>query len=297
MKSKVKETLSDHILDLFIIVVLVLLNIIMLYPFLYVISTSFSDPAAVIAGKVWLYPIGFDLRAYTQMVIHPLFKSSYFNTILYTIAGTIAVLLFTTISAYPLSRNKFNIRGFISKIYVVTMFFGGGMIPMYLTMKNLHLIDKRLAMVLPGVISAWNLIIMRSFFKSIPESLHESAYLDGANDWTVLWRIVVPLSKPVLSTIGLFTAVAYWNDFFSALLYLNDSKKFPLQMILRIILVSSTFSKGAEGTGITDELLRASSTQSLKSAAICITVLPIICVYPFIQKFFVKGVMIGSIKE
>lgn len=295
--TKVKQPIGDVIFDIIIFIILMFVNVVMIYPLLYVLATSISDPGEVIRGNVYIIPKGFDLGAVNEMIKHPQFPTSYMNTIMYTTCGTVLTLLVTPMAAYPLATDKFKARGFISILYVITMFFGGGMIPTYLNMRMLHLLDTRLVMIIPGVISAWNLIIMRSFFRGIPGSLHESAYIDGANDWTVLWKIVMPLSKPVLATIGLFTAVGYWNDFFSALLYLNDANLYSLQMVLRSILVDATMasSGGADGQKDVDQN-KAMSTQSLKSASIVLTMIPIMCVYPFVQKYFAKGVMIGSVK-
>ena len=294
--TKIKMTKEDRIFSVVTYTVLSILMILMIYPFIYVLSTSISQPSEVMKGSVWLLPKGFDLTAYKQMIGHPLFLSSYKNTILYAVVGTILTLIFTALTAYPLSREKFKIRGFISKFYLVTMFFGGGMIPTYIAMKNLHLVDTFWVMVIPGAVSAWNVILMRSFFKTIPESLHESAYLDGASDFQVLGRIVVPLSKPIFATIGLFTMVGHWNNFFSGLLYLNDSNKYPLQLILRNILFNASFTANSSEVGAMADMMQYTSTESLKAASIVITMLPIMCIYPFVQKYFVKGVMIGSIK-
>lgn len=176
------------------------------------------------------------------------------------------------------------------------MFFGGGMIPTYLVYKDLGLVDNIFVMILPGALTAWNIILCRTFFQGIPESLHESAYLDGASDWTILWRIVMPLSKPVLATIALFSMVGIWNDFFTGLIYFNDNTKFPLQLILRMILINASMSGNPAESGNVMDFMQRTSTQALKSASIVISIAPIICVYPFIQKYFVKGVMIGSVK-
>jgi len=292
-KTVIRRGASDWALDIFVYLFVFVLLVLMLYPFLYVISTSISNQTEVMRGAVTVYPRGFDLSSYKAILLNPMLPISYFNTIIYSIAGTAITLVITAMSAYPLSLKKFETRGFWSLLYVITMFFGGGMIPTFLVVKGLGLYNTRLAMILPGIISAWNIIIMRSFFQSIPSSLHESAYLDGANDWTTLWRIILPLSKAVIATIGLFTFVAIWNDFFSALLYLKDSDKYPLQMILRVILFNSTTSQTPDDQ--TRNLANISS-QGVKSAVIVVAIFPIMCIYPFIQKYFVKGVMIGSIK-
>jgi putative aldouronate transport system permease protein len=292
----VKDSVPEQVFVGIVTVLLVLVDVVMLYPFIYVFSTAISDTGQVMAGNVWLYPRGLDLSAVKQIATYPLFAQSYLNTVIYTILGTIACVFVTCLTAYPLAQAKFRIRGFISVVYIITMFFGGGMIPTFLMYRNLGLVDNRLVMILPGAISAWNIIICRTFFKSIPVSLNESAYLDGASDWKILWQIIMPLSQPIIATIALFSAVGIWNDFFTGLLFFNDPKKYPLQLVLRMILVNASMSAAiAEGSFL--EFTQKSATLALKSASILISILPIICVYPFIQKYFVKGVMIGSIKE
>jgi putative aldouronate transport system permease protein len=295
-KKKVKDSVSERVFVVVIVVLLAVLDVIMLYPFIYVFSTAISDTAQVMAGNVWLFPVGIDFSAIQHIATYPLFSSSYLNTVIYTIFGTITCVFITCITAYPLAQAKFKLKGFISIVYVITMFFGGGMIPTFLMYRNLGLVDNRLVMILPGALSAWNIIICRTFFKSIPVSLSESAYLDGASDWTILWRIIMPLSQSIIATLALFSAVGIWNDFFTGLLYFNDSKKYPLQLVLRMILVNASMSAAiADGSFL--EFTQKTATLALKSASILVSILPIICVYPFIQKYFVKGVMIGSIKE
>jgi putative aldouronate transport system permease protein len=294
--GKIKDSPSERVFSGIIIFILLVLNAAMLYPFLYVLSTSISDQGAVMAGRVWLYPVGFDLTAMRRIANYPLFMSSYINTVFYTAAGTFVCVFMTCLTAYPLSQAKLRVKGFISAVYVVTMFFGGGMIPTFIVYRYLGLFDSRLAMILPGAVSAWNIIICRTFFKSIPESLSESAYLDGASDGRILWAIIVPLSKPIVATLSLFTAVGIWNDFFTGLLYFNSQSKYPLQVVLRMILVSATMTASSGEAGFVD-LTRRTASQSLKSASIVLSIVPIMCVYPFIQKHFAKGVMIGSVKE
>lgn len=292
--TKIKETRKDKIFNAVTVSLLILVNIIMLYPFIYIISVSISNPNSVIRGEVVLLPKGFSFEAYKQILTYPYFLKSYLNTIFYASVGTVLTLLMTVLAAYPLSMEKFRSKGTVSFLYVVTMFFSGGMIPTFLVVKNLRLLDTRAAVIITAILSAWNVIICRSFFQGIPKSLHESAYIDGANDWTILFKIIIPLSKPVLSTLALFSIVGFWNDFFSALLYLSDRNKFPLQMILRNILINSEMV--AKEPGAVKDVSNTVSTLSLKTASIMVTILPVLCVYPFIQKYFVKGVMVGSVK-
>ncbi|HOJ10994.1 MAG TPA: carbohydrate ABC transporter permease [Clostridiales bacterium] len=291
MKSSNK--INNKPMNIIIGVFLLLLDAVMLYPIIYVFSVSISDTFRVIAGDVVLFPKGFSLESYKIILNDTYFTRSYLNTVIYSVLGTFITLMLVTLTAYPLSIRKFRSKKYITYIHVFTMFFGGGMIPTYLVIKSLGLIDTIWAMVLPNAIGVWYLLIFRSFFSDISYSLHESAYIDGANDWIILYKIIIPLSKPVIATISLFTIVAIWNDFFSALLYLNDRNKHPLQMTLRRILLASQVTRKENFQA---EDLTKTVSLTMKSAAIFITILPIILIYPFIQKHFVKGVMIGSIK-
>lgn len=285
-----KETRGDKIFRIVIGIILLFVNVVMLYPFILVISLSISDPQAVLRGEVNFLPKGFSTLAYEKMMGTPNFITAYKNTIIYAVVGTVITILLTALTAFPLSVAKFKSKKFLNIYYMITMFVYGGMIPTFLVIRYMHMIDTIWAMVLPGALSAYNIMIFRSFFQGIPDSLHESAYIDGANDWRVLFSIILPLSKPVIATIALFTAVGHWNAFFSALLYLNSPEKYPLQMILRNILT------GAEQLDKESLSEFKSSTESLKAASIIITTFPVICIYPFIQRYFVKGVMIGSVK-
>ena len=289
-----KETRGDKIFRWVVAIILLFVNAIMLYPFILIISLSISDPEAVLRGEVTFLPVGFSFRAYEKMITTSNFLRSYGNTILYATVGTIITLALTALTAFPLSVQKFKTRKYLNLYYMITMFFYGGMIPTFLVIRELGIIDTLWAMVLPGALTAYNIMIFRSFFQGIPESLHESAYIDGANDWRILFSIILPLSKPVIATVALFTIVRHWNSFFNALLYLNDPNKFPLQMILRNILTGA--EQLDKDSGAFDTLANTSVTESLKDASIIITTLPVICVYPFIQRYFVKGVMIGSVK-
>ena len=290
----IKRGFSDLMLDAVVYFFMIFIFIVMTYPFLYVISTSISDTAAVTRGEVTIIPRGFNTSAYKVILSHALLGSSYMNTIIYAVTGTLSVLIITSMTAYPLSLKKLMTASLIARLFVFTMFFSGGMIPTFLIVGAVKIMNTRLAVVLPAVISAWNVLVMRAFFRSIPDSLHESAYLDGANDFVVYARIVMPLSKAVLATIGLFAFVGYWNDFFAALLYLSDIRKYPLQMILRLILLSSELTRTADSESARE--LMNMSTQTVKSAIIVVAIFPIMCVYPFVQKYFVKGIMIGSVK-
>lgn len=278
--------------------VLIMMSIVVvcLYPFLYTLSVSLSDVSAVMSHKVSIYPIGFNLQSYKIVVQHPSFATGYFNTVLYTGLGTLIGLVMTTICAYPLSKDHLMGRSLVMKFIVFTMFFGGGLIPNFLVIKSLGLIDKIGAIVLPGAINTYYLIVMITFFKAIPDSIEEAAAIDGLNPIQTLLRIVLPLSKPVMATIGLFFAVAFWNDWFNAMIYLNSSERTPIMLVLRNIVMGAEMAAKQTGglKNNTNTVLSVSAT--FKSSAIILSTLPILVMYPFVQKYFVKGVMIGSLK-
>lgn len=271
------------------------LMILMLYPIYYCAIVSISDGKAVVQGQVMFYPIGFSLTAYRTVLSNSQIIRSYGNTLLYTSVGTALNLLMSTICAYPLSRPRLKGRRAINAIMLFTMFFSGGMIPLYLQVKRLGIDDTMWSVVLPGAISTYNMIIMRTFFTSLPEELHESANIDGASSYQILLRIVLPLSKSILATMVLFYAVGHWNSYLSALLYLNDAKKFPLQMVLRNLIIDSNLANftSSNASNSAESLVTESK---LKYAAVIVSILPILCVYPVLQKYFVKGVMIGAVK-
>lgn len=260
----------------------------------YVLVSSFSDAYAIASGQVKLLPVGFNLNAYKLVFSDQNIWSSYGNTIFYVVVGTIINLIMTTLGAYPLSRRNLHGRNFVMAFIVFTMFFSGGLIPAYLNIRELGLFDTRWALILPGAVNAFNLIVMRTFFQSIPDSLIESAKIDGAHDFKVLWKIVLPLSMPVLAVMTLFYAVGHWNSWFSAMIYLQDRSLFPLQLILREILIQSS-AQNMLTNATQDEVHRIS--ESIKYATIIVATVPILMIYPFLQRYFVKGVMIGALKE
>lgn len=266
--------------------------VVTLYPFLYMINVSLSDQYYVVRQAVSLWPKGFSLDMYKIVLDDPRIAVGYRNTILYTVLGTAISMTLTSMGAYALSRKM--VFGKISTLLIVfTMLFQGGMIPTFLIVKGLGMLDTIWAMVLPGAVSVWNLIIMRTFFQAMPSELIDSGKIDGLNDIGVFTRIILPLSKPVLATISLFYAVAMWNNFQLALLYLRSAELFPLTVVLRNIVLAGNFQNGdINGAAGEDAII----DESLKFATIIVTTLPIIMVYPFIQKYFVKGVMIGSVK-
>jgi len=265
-----------------------------LYPFLYVVSMSISDPVYVIQKTIWLLPKGFSLKAYEKVFENPDVWTAYLNTIFYTVAGTAINVVMTMLGAYPLSRKSFFARKQVMIFIVITMFFSGGLIPMFLLVQNLGLYNTRWAILLPGAVSAFLIIVTRTFFQSIPEHLHESAKLDGAGEFSILWRIVAPLSMPIIAVLTLFYAVGQWNSFFPALLYLPDVRLQPLSLYLIKVLIQNSTTMMEDMASQSD---RSMYVVQLKYSLIIVAILPILAVYPFLQKYFVKGVMIGSLKE
>lgn len=264
-----------------------------LYPFLYVFSSSISNPVAVLQNKVWLLPVGFSTEAYKELLSYPPIKIGYENTLFYTIVGTAMNITLSTLMAYSLSRKTLIFRNFFILLVTFTLLFSGGLIPTYLVVKNVGLINTRWSLIIPTLISAWNLLLLKTFFENIPKELEEAAVMDGCSDLQTFYRIIVPLSMPAITTITLFYAVEHWNSFFNALIYLNDPNLFPIQIFLRDIVI------GSQSTAAVDTVTSVNSsimTESLKYTTIMIVSLPIILVYPFIQRHFVNGIMIGSVK-
>lgn len=252
---------------------------------------SISDGYAVLRGEVTILPKGFSLEAYSALLADDDVPRAYLNTVIYTVVGTLVAVIMTALCAYPLSRKSCYGRGVMAMFVIFTMFFDAGMVSNLMVVVNLHLKNTIWAIVLPGAINVWYMVIMRTFFETIPTELYESAYIDGANELTIFVRIVAPLSKSIFATMILFYAVGHWNSFMPALIYLDDSNLFPMQLILRNIVLGATVSGNTTVSADT-----ATLGQNIKYAAIFVTVLPILVVYPFAQKYFVKGIMVGSVK-
>lgn len=280
--------------DVFLVILMILLSCAFLYPLLNMLALSVSDAQTLKSSPIYLLPVGFSLESYKALLNDSRILLYYWNTVKYAAVGTVIMLLTTSLMAYPLSITALRGRKLISVILTITMFFGGGLIPYYVTIMRLKLIDTFWVMVIPGAISAYNVIVFKTFFMSIPESLKESAFLDGAGHLRVLFSIVLPLSKAVLATFALFSIVGYWNDYLSALLYLRDDKKYPIQLLIRRLLVLMDYKDASTAQLLKD--FRSISSRTTKAAATIITVVPILCVYPFMQKYFAKGVLVGSIK-
>lgn len=290
------ESRGDRVFNVMIYIILSLVAVIVLYPLLFVLSASFSDPQAVLRGEMLLWPKGVNLNSYAKIFQNQDILTGYSNTLLYTSIGTLINLVMTVLGAYPLSRKDFVGKNAIMALFVFTMFFGGGLIPTYLLIKDLGMLNTFWVMVLPNAVSIWNIIIMRTFFQqSIPYELQEAATIDGCSNIQILTRIILPLSMPIIAVMILFYAVGHWNAFFNALLYLSDKDKFPLQLILREILIQ----------GQTNDMVKMSTESAIKQqrevegikyAVLVVANIPVLILYPFLQRYFVKGVMIGAIK-
>lgn len=287
----IKRTIGERIFDTVNVILLILIAFITLYPFWYVLICSFSDPTAVSSGNVVYWPIGFELASYLKVFNMDYIWSAYGNTLLISIGGTVVSLLCTILSAYPLSKLRLRGRKFFTWIMLITMWFSAGTMPAYLNIKNLGLLNHRTTLILMGAISAFYVILMRTYFESISESLEESAKIDGANDWTVLFKIYLPLSVPSLMTIALYYFVDKWNAYFWSMIILRDEWKVPLQVLLRKLIVEMQVD--VENMDVSSSMM---NQQTVIYATIMVAALPMICVYPFVQKFFVKGVMIGAVK-
>ncbi|MBU5344590.1 carbohydrate ABC transporter permease [Paenibacillus sp. FSL W8-0187] len=290
------ETRGDRIFNVINYTILILVTIIVMYPLVFVLSASFSDPQAVLRGEMLLWPKGVNLNSYVKIFQNKDIISGFTNTLVYTSLGTFINLTMTILAAYPLSRKDFVGRNAIMALLVFTMFFSGGLIPTYLLIKNLGMLNTLWVMIIPNAVSIWNIIIMRTFFQqSIPGELQEAATIDGCSNIKILTRIILPLSMPIIAVTILFYAVGHWNAFFNALLYLSDKDKFPLQLILREILIQ----------GQTNDMVKMSTESAIKQqrevegikyAVLVVANIPVLALYPFLQRYFVKGVMIGAIK-
>jgi len=287
--------LAEKIFDAFNILFMLFMILITLYPFYYVITSSLSDSSYLIGDKgLMLWPKGFSLEAYKAVMRNPNILTGYRTTLFVVIVGTTINIIMTSLGAFLLTREGFAIKNVMAYMMIFTMYFSGGMIPTYIIVsKVLHLDNSLWALILPGAISTYNLLIMRTNFKNIPRSLEESAKIDGANDFIILFRVVLPLSLPIVAVMILFYGVSHWNSWFSAMIYIRDRSLYPLQLILREILLLNSVESMMSETSATD---RYSVGESIKYAIIIVTTVPILFVYPFIQKYFVKGIMIGAIK-
>ena len=289
-----RKSKGKIIFDIFNYVLMIMLVIITIYPFLYVIFASFSDPAELIKlNGILLRPAGFSLEGYKAVISNKEIFTGYMNTIFYVVVGTSCSVFFTILTAYPLSKKNLKYGRYVMLMIIFTMFFSGGMIPFYMTVKGLGLENSLFSLIIPGAVNTFNLIVLRTAFASIPPALEESARLDGAGHWRIMAQIVIPLSKASLSVVALYYAVQHWNAWFNAMLFLKDRELFPLQLVLREILIQNDTSSM---TQMVDAGNSSFIGETVKYAVIIVSVVPILCVYPFIQKYFEKGVMIGAVK-
>ncbi|MEC0242718.1 carbohydrate ABC transporter permease [Paenibacillus dokdonensis] len=295
-----KASMGSRAFDVINIVIMLFILIVVLYPILNIIATSLSGTRYISAGSVTIWPKGFNLDAYTTVFRDPYIFKGYLNSIIYAAGSTGIMLLFTALMAYPLTVPGFAGKKFLTIFLMITMFFGGGLIPTYLLMRSLHLLDTAWVMILPGAISAYNVFLFRTFFLNIPSELKDSAYIDGANDLVVLFKIILPLSKALFATFALFGLVGSWNSWFEALIYLRNQDMYPLQMVLRnyLFTLDTTAIQGRVGGGAVainapGETL---DPKAVRMSVIIITMFPIMCIYPIFQKHFTKGIFVGSIK-
>lgn len=294
--KKVRHSASDKRFEVLLILIMGIIGILVLYPLIYVLSSSFSSPSAVMSGKVWLFPVDFSLEGYQAIFKNHQVLVGYRNSLFYMVAGTCINVVMTMLAAYPLSRSDMPGQGPIMLLFTFTMIFSGGMIPTYLVIKNLHMLNTVWSMLIPGAISVHNMIIARTFIRnSIPHEMLEAAQIDGCSDTQYFFRMVLPLSGSVIAVIVLYYAIAHWNAYFNAFMYLSDQKLYPLQLFLRDILISN---KVDASMVIIDDgaVAKEGLAELLKYSLIVVAILPVMVIYPFVQKHFVKGVMIGAVK-
>ncbi|SFL69268.1 putative aldouronate transport system permease protein [Gracilibacillus orientalis] len=300
MDSNLYEAKADKVFKFFVYLCLTIALIVVLYPLIYIISASISNPTYVNSGKMWLLPKDITFEGYRLIFGNDSIWRGYLMTVVYTGLGTLINLLVTIPAAYALSRKDFYGRGLFTALFVLTMFFTGGLIPTYLVVRDLGLIDTIWAMVLPNAAAVWNIVIARVFFQStIPKGLEEAATIDGASNFKLFFKIILPLSAPIIAVMALFYGVGHWNGYFNALIYISDRDLFPLQLVLREILVLQDMSSNnTTMTGEAAQLIHSNQQLAaiIKYGVMIVSSLPVIIVYPFLQKYFVKGVMIGSLK-
>lgn len=291
-----RTPVEDRILYAVVNLIIIIVTLIVFYPLLFVVSSAFSSPAAVSSGKVLLFPVDFSLRGFQAVFSYNNVISSFVNSVFYTVAGTLINMVMTLFCAYPLSRKDCPFRNTIMGLFTFTMFFSGGLIPFYRLMSNLGLVNTIWSLLLPGAISVYNMIVTRTFISStIPGEMLEAAQIDGCSDARYFFNFVLPLSKPVIAVIALYYCAGHWNAYFNAMMYLNDPELYPLQLVLRDILISNQFNMNE----MTDPSLIAANMgmqDLLKYSLIVISSAPLMVVYPFVQKHFIKGVMLGSVK-
>ncbi len=297
MNTKFKNSsIGDKIFIIFVYAFLSAIMVIVLYPLIYIVSASFSDPQAVVSGKVVLWPVDVTLRGYQAVFKNPKILTGFLNSFIYMGVGTLVNLIMTILCAYPLSRKEFTARNKIAALFVFTMYFSGGLVPTYMMVSKLGLINTRWAMIIPSAMSTYNMIIARTYMvNSIPDELYEAAQLDGCSPFKYMMKVIIPLSKPIIAVLALYYGIAKWNNYFDPMLYLNDSSLQPLTIVLREILIQNQI----DPTMLTDASALAKlqgMTELLKYSVIVVASVPVLAIYPFVQKYFVKGVAIGAVK-
>jgi len=300
--TAMKESRGDKLFLISTYIYLCLALLVILYPLIYILSASISSPQDVNSGAMWLFPKNVTLDGYKLVFENPKIWNGYWNTIIYTVVGTLVNLAVTLPASYALSRSDFVGRQLFMGLILFTMFFSGGLVPTYLLVKNLGLINSMWALILPVAASVWNIVVARTFFQTtIPKELQEAAHIDGCTNLKLFIRIILPLSAPIVAVMALFYGVSHWNSYFPSLIYLNDEAKYPLQMVLRQILVLQEMSAETTGASMNGEVAiamnnKAETASLIKYGVIVVSTLPIVAVYPFLQRYFVQGVMIGSVK-
>lgn len=301
MKKKISNAVNyynrptDHVFMTIVYIFCAVSLVCILVPLIFVVAASFSSPKALLSAKVFLWPVEPTLRGYKTVIENNLLMSSFMNSIIITVVGTVINVVVTVLAAYPLSRKDLAVRNVVMILFTFTMLFSGGMIPTYLLIKDLKMLDTIWALVIPGSVSVWNLIITRTYFQStIPDEIYESASIDGCNDFKFLWKMVIPLAVPILAVNVLLYAIGHWNNYFNAMLYMSTNTKFPLQLILREILVN--MDTGGMTLDVKDQLERQETKYLLQYSSIIIGTVPLMLLYPLIQKYFVKGIMVGAVK-
>lgn len=293
------ESKDDFIVDLIVNILATIALIIVLYPLLFILSASVSEPMKVVAGKVKLFPLGFTLDGYKRILEYGAIWRGYLNTIIYTVCGVSVSLAVTMPAAYALSRKNLHGRSLFTAYFAFTMFFGAGLVPTYLTIQSYGILNTIWPLILPGAVTMNNLIVVRTYFNtSIPYDLSEAAFIDGCSNVKLFLQVMMPLAKPVIAVIALYAAVAQWNSYFNPLIYLSDSTKYPLQVHLRNILImgETTDIMGSDAEELANIVRLRQLRESMKYGLIVVSALPMLCVYPFLQRFFMKGIMLGSIK-
>lgn len=294
--NRIRQTRQDAVFDAIVTILVALAGLITAYPLLYVLSASVSDPTAVNSGQLWLLPKGFRLDGYTAVFKNQWIPIGFRNSVLYTVFGTLLNVLVTVMAGFALSRKDLYGRKVLNWYLAIPMWFGGGLIPTYLTIFKLGMVNTPYILLIMGLVSSYNVIICRTYINSLPYELQEAAKIDGASDFQVLWRVVVPISAPIVAVLCLYYAVGHWNDYFTAMIYVRNKSWQTLQVFLREVLLANQNINMEEGMQLEDMMLKVNLARTMKYSLIVISSIPLLIAYPFVQKFFVKGVMVGSIK-